>query len=140
MLSIMIVRLSYNKKNKGGEVMRKIIGCVVLLFLFLTGTVWAVPVPSDEQVIPCYAGVDEPVTGSDPLAIKPLGLGAVADGGNTLSLHVGFDQFSGPVDIYVALGAPAVSPDLFMLTESSIQAYSASAPLPSLRGGNYRAG
>jgi hypothetical protein len=39
----------------------------------------------------------------------------VAQAGATLNLRISFLPFTGAVDIYVALFAPAVSPDLFLI-------------------------
>jgi hypothetical protein len=46
----------------------------------------------------------------------PIGVGSVAMGGNTLSVHVATNEFAGPVDMYFALYAPSVDPfNIYML-------------------------
>ncbi|MBI5676195.1 MAG: hypothetical protein HZC48_10290 [Nitrospirae bacterium] len=65
------------------------------------------PVPTGTQSL-SYDPIESPVLSDDPAQAKPVGIGSVASGGNTLSVHIGLNQFSGPVDIY---GAFTVSAD-----------------------------
>ncbi len=60
-----------------------------------------------------------PVTSSDPAEAKPLGVGPVAHGLHTFHLMVKFNAFPDPVDIYVALHAPAMSPEIWFITPKS---------------------
>jgi len=72
------------------------------------------PVPPGQQDF-SYSPIETPVVSSDPSQAKPIGVGSVAAGGDTLSLQVGLNQFSGPVDIYLAIAAPDVVPDIYMI-------------------------
>ncbi|MCK7489342.1 MAG: S8 family serine peptidase [Anaerotruncus sp.] len=72
------------------------------------------PVPLGQKRLP-YAPAVQPVNNTVPEQAKPLSVGAVAQAGATLSLRISFLPFTGAVDIYVALFAPAVSPDLFLI-------------------------
>ncbi|TNF55403.1 hypothetical protein EP227_02660 [bacterium] len=49
-----------------------------------------------------YAPVALPVLGDDHLQVKPVSLGPLATGGDTLSIRIGLNQFAAPVDIYGA--------------------------------------
>ncbi len=75
--------------------------------------VYALPVPAGQDVY-SYLPVETPLTQPDPADCKPFAVGDVA--GGTLSLSVGLPFFSGPVDIYLALQAPDVNPDIFIIT------------------------
>jgi hypothetical protein len=56
-----------------------------------------------------------PVLHTMPSQAQPIGVGSVATGGDTLSLEIGLNQFSGPVDIYLAIAAPDLVPDLYII-------------------------
>ena len=71
--------------------------------------------PSGEEAY-LYEATYFPAMNKDLAAARPLGIGPVSYGLSTLKLMVGFDQFPGPVDIYVALHAPAIWPDILLLT------------------------
>jgi subtilisin family serine protease len=49
-----------------------------------------------------YSSVVSPVSGSTPVTSKPLGLGSVAQGGDSVGVQIGLNRFSSPVDIYGA--------------------------------------
>jgi len=68
-----------------------------------------------------YAGILSPVLSWTPADTKPTGVGSVASGGDTLSIKIGLNQFAGPVDVYLALYFPAITPDIYLLTEDSLQ-------------------
>lgn len=72
-------------------------------------------VPAGQQVI-SYDPIVTPLLNDDQTLARPVGVGSVATGGTTLSLKVGFPQFSSPVDIYLALYAPAIDPNIWMIT------------------------
>lgn len=72
------------------------------------------PVPSGQQSF-TYQSVDSAVVNADPSQAKPIAVGAVAAGGDTFGLSIGFPAFSGPADIYVAVSAPEVNPGTFYL-------------------------
>jgi phosphatidylethanolamine-binding protein (PEBP) family uncharacterized protein len=53
-------------------------------------------------------------------------VGTIANGGDTLSLHLSLGQLAGPVDVYVGLYAPALDDkNVYLFTRDSIQALSA---------------
>lgn len=74
-------------------------------------TLWrpteVMPVPDGQQSW-TYSLVALPITSSDPSQSKPIGVGSVATGGNTLGVQIGLHQCAGPVNIY---GAYTVSTD-----------------------------
>jgi hypothetical protein len=49
-----------------------------------------------------YAPVSSPVLNDDPSQARPVGIGPLASGGNTLSVKIGLNQYDTPVDIYGA--------------------------------------
>lgn len=59
------------------------------------------PVPLTKQVFP-YEPAIAPLHSPDPSLSMPVGLGPVASGGGRLSIRVGLNRFSAPVDIYGA--------------------------------------
>jgi hypothetical protein len=60
-----------------------------------------IPLPAGKQSF-IYNPTFLPVISTDPASSKPVGLGPVSTGGDTLNIKIGIDQFSGPVDIYGA--------------------------------------
>jgi Protein of unknown function (DUF1566) len=77
-----------------------------------------------------YSAIESPQLSDTPVNAKPIGVGAAASGGNTLSVKIGLDQFSSPVDVYLLLYFPALSPDIYSWTGSSFQPYSSSDLVP----------
>ncbi|HXX58019.1 MAG TPA: hypothetical protein VEI96_08480, partial [Thermodesulfovibrionales bacterium] len=69
----------------------------------------------------------------NPVAAQaaPIGLGLVAVSGDLLDLQVGLGQFSGPVDVYFAIFAPAISPGVLILTPTG---FSTSVIAPWISG------
>jgi hypothetical protein len=61
--------------------------------------------PSSREVFP-YDPVAIPLHASDPGQAMPIGLGAVAEGGNTLTLHI-TASFQSPVNVYVTMFTPS---------------------------------
>ena len=57
-----------------------------------------------------YGPTTTPVAGTDISTTMPIGVGPVAMGGNTITVHVALGQFSGPMDMYLTVYAPAVDP------------------------------
>ena len=82
--------------------------------------------PSPNYIIIAeYTAIPTPLQRMYPLQAMPVGIGSVAQGGNTLNISVHAD-FNGPVDIYLGLHNPLVSPDIFLLRpDYSLQALSA---------------
>ncbi len=75
-----------------------------------------VPVPSGQQIFPPFDAPNLPNPNVDPSLSQPIGVGTIATGGDTVDLRVFTDTFSGPVDVYFGINAPAISPEVFLLT------------------------
>jgi len=75
------------------------------------------PVPQGQATF-SYFPVASPVVGTTPSETKPIALGPYAEGGRTLSVQVSLPGFSGNVDVYFGLYAPAIGPDAFYLLDS----------------------
>jgi len=78
------------------------------------------PVPSGQQVF-TYEPTEVSITTVDPASAKPVSVGSIGAGGDTLSIHVSIGQFANTVDIYLTAYAPSdisgVQPlDVFTLT------------------------
>jgi hypothetical protein len=66
------------------------------------------PVPADgEKLKFVYAPTEYPSYSTDPAKAMPIGVGAVAAGGDTIDLEASFGQFDGPVDVYLTLYMPS---------------------------------
>jgi hypothetical protein len=75
------------------------------------------PVPTDMQafnLLPTAA----PVLSVDPAQAVPIALGAYAQGAKAVELEIGLLAFSGPVDIYLGLLMPSLSPELYLFNEA----------------------
>lgn len=57
-----------------------------------------------------YASSEEPLLSTDPAFAQPIGLGSAAGDGDRLTLQVGLDPFSAPVDLYLGIYAPSFDP------------------------------
>jgi len=62
-------------------------------------------VPNGQQIF-TYSQANEPLRDLDPSQARPIGIGSIATGGNTMDLQVDLGEFEGMVDIYFALYAP----------------------------------
>jgi hypothetical protein len=82
------------------------------------------PVPTGKQVFN-YPPTVSPVIGNSPSTSKPLGVGTIANGGDTVSLRLTLGQFAGPVDVYVGFYAPAIDNNIYLFTKTSIQTLAA---------------
>jgi hypothetical protein len=60
-----------------------------------------IPIPTDRQSW-SYAPFESPVLNDDPSQARPVGVGSIATGGETLSVHVALEQFEGAADVYGA--------------------------------------
>ena len=90
----------------------------------------ALPAPATPQVFPSSQAI-LPVINPVPAQAKPIGIGTVAAGGNTLTLRIGLGQFSAPVDIYFAIAAPAIDPgNIYLLTPSGLQTLALAGLVP----------
>jgi CHRD domain len=67
-----------------------------------------------------YPAVSAPLTNDNPALARPIAFGDVALGGDTVSVQVAMNSFEDPVDLYLALVAPAVTPYVFLFTPSEI--------------------
>lgn len=95
----------------------KVVMLAALLFP-LAAFANAMQVPSSQMVIPEYSPTASAVISSNPSQAKPIGVGTIASGGDALSLSVQLEAFSGPVDIYFGLYAPALdATNIYMLKE-----------------------
>lgn len=72
----------------------------------------AMPLPTSSLLYE-YDFVADPVRSDNPALAKPLGVGDVANG--TLSLALNLPEFSSFVDVYVAIYAPKISPEVYLL-------------------------
>jgi hypothetical protein len=61
---------------------------------------------------------EAPITDLNPAQAVPIAFGAYAEGANAVAVEIGLLPFSGPVDIYLALLAPTLSPELLVFTEA----------------------
>lgn len=101
--------------------MVKRIGFFLIALFVISGIAVAetIPVPTGQESL-IYNPTADPLVSMDLKTAKPIGVGAVARGGDTLSLRVSLGQFSGPVDIYMALYAPDVDPaNIYILRPDS---------------------
>ena len=63
-----------------------------------------------------YPAVVSPVRNADPSSAKPVGVGDVATGGNTIALNISLPLFSQAADVYFGIYSAALHPtDLFLL-------------------------
>ncbi len=74
---------------------------------------FSIPVPSGQMRFD-YAATDSPVLNVQDFPY-PIGVGPIAGTGDLINLRVGLSSFAGPVDIYVALYAPAVDRDNYLV-------------------------
>lgn len=105
--------------------------CMPHCSLGMTGTVVVNPstsimaIPTSQQIFN-YPPTESPGLNTDASQAKPIGVGTIATGGNTLSLRIGLYQFAGAVDIYFAISAPKIDPNnIYILNENyNLQKYS----------------
>jgi uncharacterized delta-60 repeat protein len=78
--------------------------------LFLPAGADFIPLPlTQESFTPL--SVYSPFLGFNPASIQPIGLGAVAGGGDLLGIQIGLNEFEGPVDVYFGFYSPSIDPD-----------------------------
>jgi hypothetical protein len=70
------------------------------------------PVPAAREFI-TYEAPGEPEISAEPSVSRPFTAGDI--GGGVLSLQVALPPFAGPVDIYLGVYAPDISPDLMIV-------------------------
>lgn len=79
-----------------------------------------VPLPTSQDAYSYLPSELPSVTGTDPANMKPLGVGDVS--GGTLNLKAEFPKYTGAVDIYIGIYAPAIDPEiLIVLSDNSLQ-------------------
>ncbi|MGQ9797110.1 hypothetical protein [Desulfosoma sp.] len=94
--------------------MSRTIKVMAVMGVLLLGLCWnaqaqVMPVPAAEQSFD-YPPVADLVVAADPASARPIGVGPVAAGGDTIRLRVSLAAFSAPVDLYVGIVAPAIDP------------------------------
>ena len=65
-----------------------------------------IPAPSGQQIF-TYEPADLSIASIDPASAKPVSVGLIAVGGDTLSIHVSIGQFANPVNIYLTAYVPS---------------------------------
>ncbi|MBW2306098.1 MAG: hypothetical protein JRG73_04110 [Deltaproteobacteria bacterium] len=87
----------------------------------MTGTVTvqsaAAPLPTGQDIF-SYDASNMPSRNQDPSMARPIGVGAVADNGDTFKISVDLGGFAGEVDVYFAIFAPSLVPDDFFILTS----------------------
>jgi mono/diheme cytochrome c family protein len=77
------------------------------------------------QIYVSYPASSSPSMDADPMLARPVGVGAVASGGDTLTVNLNFAQFSGGADIYLAYGISADPANIYIMKpDYSLQAVS----------------
>jgi predicted secreted hydrolase len=76
------------------------------------------PVPKHQATF-SYFPVATPVAGTTASETKPIAIGPFAEGGRTLSVQISLPGFSGSVDVFFGLYAPAFGSDAFYLLDSA---------------------
>ena len=86
--------------------------------------------PGTQLIVPPYGPIVSPILNSDPALAMPVAVGSIAQGGS-LTLQVQTFQFTGPVDAYLALSAPALDPvNIYLLTPTGLQTIAAAGLVP----------
>jgi hypothetical protein len=67
------------------------------------------PMPTAQETFQ-YGPTTTPVMGTDISTAMPIGVGPVAMGGDMITVHAAIGEFSNPMDMYLAVYAPAVDP------------------------------
>jgi len=121
------------KGKKEGQMFSRIILAVIAVF-FTAGLAFAdtMLVPTGQQYFE-YAAVSQAIEDVDPNVALPIGIGSVADDGDTFSLNINLPQFSGEVDIYLGIGVPDLAPNDIFIVKSDSTLQSASAGLVAWR-------
>ena len=85
-----------------------------------------IPSPRGANVFTPYTHAVIPFRDSDPGKAKPIGMGTIAGVGATLSLSVGANKFSSPMDVYLGLSMPAIDPaNIYLFTSAGLKPISA---------------
>ncbi len=97
----------------GNSSMKKIshmlLGNMLLFFSLWAGAAsaasGAIPVPQSRETF-LYSASASPFEAKSPSEAKPVGIGSLAEGGDTFSLQVTIGPFARPVDMYLTLLSP----------------------------------
>lgn len=77
------------------------------------------PAPAGQEIF-SYAPTVSPVVDGTASHAKPVGLGYIAKGGDTLTLKISLPEFATPVDIYFGYYAPSTDRNnIYVLTSSN---------------------
>jgi hypothetical protein len=76
------------------------------------------PLPSGQQGF-SYSAIHTPVVSDDPSGAKPVSVGSLVTGGDTLGLQIHLAALSDHADVYVAIHASGITPELLMLTSDN---------------------
>ncbi|MBI5640885.1 MAG: c-type cytochrome, partial [Nitrospirae bacterium] len=83
------------------------------------------PLPAGQSMYP-YGAAEAASVGMNPGQVTPMGLGAVAHGGNTMDLNVSIGNMAGPSDVYLGVSVPGDPDNMFILrSDYTIQPMSA---------------
>lgn len=91
---------------------------VLLLFPVLSQAAEPMPLPVGQQFLMNCPTVFPQVAAAASSA-RPIGIGTVATGGDTFSLKIGLQEFTGPVDIYLAVNTSFDANTLYFLKEDN---------------------
>jgi hypothetical protein len=73
------------------------------------------PLPRKSIDFLSYPPIALPHKSTNPYIAKPMGVGSVAAGGNSLNFQIGLYQFDDAGDIYLGVYAPAISPEIHII-------------------------
>lgn len=95
--------------------------CIPHCMAGMTGTITVnastLPLPGSQQSF-SYAPISSAVLSTDPSQAKPVGVGDIASNGVDLELAVRTATLSGPADIYLAIAAPALDSDIYLIDKN----------------------
>jgi hypothetical protein len=93
------------------------------------------PVPGGQQIIQ-DSPLTSPILSSSPSLARTVGVGSAASGGDTLTIQIGLNGFSGPVDLFAAFSRSTDPETLYILNpDLSFQARSYSQIAQSVLSG-----
>lgn len=79
------------------------------------------PVPAGQQAW-VYPAVETCQKSPDPAAARPMSVGAVATGADTLTIRIETKEFTAPVDLYFGIFCRAIDPvNIYLLTQSGLR-------------------
>lgn len=98
--------------------LKRVTEIFILTSFIISGIAFAetLPIPTSQQSF-IYNPIISPIRDADASQARPVGVGSVAVGGDTVSLEIS-GQFSGPVDAYFAIFAPIIDSNNIYLLKS----------------------